>query len=95
MIHPNAPKLNDWNYRHHNGTPIAKAAERRSHRWFNRGQRVVVDNARVGYLNGLTGEVVALQTSAIVVLLDEGDARRYGDKQGIVRFDGDAITVTN
>jgi hypothetical protein len=87
-------KLGAWGYRHHNDTPIAKAASGRPHPWFHRGQRVVVDNAAVGYLNGRIGVVVALQTSAVVVKLGTAPATsRYVDDQNCVRFNSSAIRL--
>jgi hypothetical protein len=88
----NRPQPGEWNYTHHTDTPIAKAAGPRTHRWFSRGDRVVVDAPRVARLSGATGTVVALQRSAVVVRLDDATvAGRYGDADGLVRFDDRAI----
>jgi hypothetical protein len=87
-------KIGDWNYVHHTNTPIAKGATRRAYHWFQRGQRVVVDNPAVAYLRGATGTVVALQTHAVVVQLDATPARgRYHDDQNCVRFDDRALSL--
>ena len=91
---PTRPEPGEWNYLHHTQTPILKAATDRARRWYQPGDRVVVDNPRVAYLRGAVGTVVGLQTSAVVVALDDpapSATSRYVDLDGMVRCDSTAI----
>ena len=84
-------------YRHHKNTPVTGHDKNLPYmertdgsRFFRRHERVVMDHCSPAYLNGHTGTVVDLQSSAVVVKLDRpgeliSRGSKFVDENGCIR----------